>query len=154
MRLNVFLVLALLCLFEACSFKSGDGAGGGSGGSVATTSEIKIDPNGDSDGDGTKDGDELNRGSSPFVADIPELKVRFLQNYKIEVFYHPKNGDAVKDQKTFIIDTNVKDTNPEFKFRVGNVFARAGCTINGAYNCDVIACAIPAITSVVSHKMS
>lgn len=124
MKLNVFLVLALLCLFEACSFKSGDGAGGGSGGSVATTSDLKIDPNSDSDGDGIKDGEEIARGSNPFVADLPELKVKFLQNYKIEVFYHPKNGASVKDQKSFVIDTNVKDTNPDFKFRVGDVFAR------------------------------
>lgn len=124
MRLKVFLVLALLCLFEACAFKTGDGAGGGSGGNVATTSDLKIDPNNDSDGDGIKDGEEVARGSNPFVADLPELKVKFLQNYKIEVFYHPKNGDPIKDQKSFVIDTNIKDTNPDFKFRVGDVFAR------------------------------
>ncbi len=124
MKLKIILASALLCLFSACSFKSENGGGDGGGGMTATSNELKIDPNADSDGDSVLDGEEINRGRNPFVAELPDLKVRFLQNYKIEVTYHDKNADSVKDQKTIIINTDIKDTNPDFKFRVGNVFAR------------------------------
>jgi hypothetical protein len=120
---KTIIVLSLMVL-ASCSFKSSDQGGDGSGGATASTSDLKIDPNGDSDGDGIKDVEELSRGSNPFLADLPDLKVRFLQNYKIEVFYHPVSGDAVADQKIAVINTDVMDTNPDFKFRVGNVFAR------------------------------
>lgn len=116
-----FIFMAICLATVSCAFKSGDQSGG-SGSEIATTSGLKIDPNSDSDGDGTKDGDEVVRGSNPFVADLPDLKVRFLQNYKIEIFYHIKGNES--DQKSVVINTNVKDTNPDFKFRVGNVFAR------------------------------
>ncbi len=118
------LILMATCLaFASCSFQSGDHSGGQVG-FISKTTELRIDPNADSDGDGVKDQDELNQGRNPFVAELPDLKVRFLQNYKIEVFYHPLSGDPIKDQKSFVINTDVKDTNPDFKFRVGNVFAR------------------------------
>jgi hypothetical protein len=120
---KTIIVLSLLVL-ASCSFKSSDQGGDGSGGATASTSDLKIDPNGDSDGDGVKDVEEVRRGSNPFLADLPDLKVRFLQNYKIEIFYHPTSGDPVIDQKIAVINTDVKDTNPDFKFRVGNVFAR------------------------------
>jgi len=122
MKLKLFLAWIPLFLFGACAFKSEENKPASN--QVATATELKVDPNNDTDGDGVKDGEEISRGSNPFVADLPELKVKFLQNYKIEVFYHPKNGDSVKDQKSFVIDTNIKDTNPDFKFRVGDVFAR------------------------------
>ena len=126
MLLKNFLTWALLCLVltmaASCSFKSNQK----SQNAVATqTNELKIDPLGDSDGDGVKDGEEQAKGRNPFVADLPDLKVRFLQNYKIEVFYHKKGSTDLTDAKSFTIDTNVKDTNPDFKFRVGNVFARS-----------------------------
>jgi hypothetical protein len=125
MLLKNFLTWALLCLFTtisaSCSFKSDQKLQK----SISSeTSELKIDPLGDSDGDGVIDGEEQASGRNPFVADLPELKVRFLQNYKIEVFYHKRGSTDSKDVKSFIIDTNVKDTNPDFKYRVGNVFAR------------------------------
>jgi hypothetical protein len=118
------LLIVICCglALASCSLKSG----GDSGGGLASKSiaELKLDPNADSDGDGVKDVDEVAEGRNPFVAELPDLKVRFLQNYKIEVFYHPLMGDPIKDQKSFVINTEVKDTNPDFKFRVGNVFAR------------------------------
>ena len=118
------LLLVICCglTLASCSLKSGGDSGGGL--ASKSISEMKLDPNADSDGDGVKDVDEAAQGRNPFVAELPELKVMFLQNYKIEVFYHHKDSDPVKDQKSFVIDTNVKDTNPDFKFRVGNVFAR------------------------------
>jgi hypothetical protein len=131
MLLKNSLTWALLCLFTtiaaSCSFKSEQELPKASSDSVTGNAEMKIDPNADSDGDGVKDGEERASGRNPFVADLPELKVRFLQNYKIEVFYHHRLIDPVKDPssvKSFVIDTNVKDTNPDFKYRVGNVFAR------------------------------
>ena len=122
MKLKIIFASVSLCLFGACAFKSEDGSGGNT--PTKTVSELKIDPTADSDGDGVKDGDEIKLGRNPFVAELPDLKVRFLQNYKIEVLYHPSVGDPVKDQKSFVINTDIKDTNPDFKFRVGNVFAR------------------------------
>jgi hypothetical protein len=119
-----FIFVALSLALVSCSFKGKDQPSGTAGGSTSSTTELKIDPNGDSDGDRAKDLEEVNRGSNPFVADLPDLKVKFLQNYKIEVFYHAKSGDPVADQKSFTINTDVKDTNPDFKFRVGNIFAR------------------------------
>lgn len=125
MKLKTILVTALLCLFSACSFKSKDANEMSDGGTPpANNEELKINPNADSDGDGLKDGEEVTQGRNPFVADLPDLKVRFLQNYKIEVTYHDKDSDPLTGQKSFVIDTMVKDTNPDFKFRVGNVFAR------------------------------
>lgn len=126
MKLKNSLVWAMLCLFmtllfASCSFKSDEKLNPET---ISGARELKIDPNGDSDGDGVTDGIEVILGRNPFVAELPDLKVRFLQNYKIEVTYHPNVGDPIKDQKTFVINTDVKDTNPDFKFRVGNVFAR------------------------------
>ena len=125
MLLKNFLTWVLLCLFltlvASCSFKSDPNL---SKPLTSVTNDLKIDPLGDSDGDGIKDGEEQALGRNPFVADLPELKVRFLQNYKIEIFYHLVGSDPLKDQKSVEINTNVKDTNPDFKFRVGNVFAR------------------------------
>jgi len=125
MKLKLFLAWATLCLvlttFVSCSFTS-DGKLNSK--TISGINELKINPNADSDGDGVKDGEEAALGRNPFVAELPDLKVRFLQNYKIEVFYHPSAGDPIKDQKSFVINTDVKDTNPDFKFRVGNVFAR------------------------------
>ena len=122
MKLKIILASVSLFLFGACAFKSEDGSAGNT--PTKTVSELKIDPTADSDGDGVKDGEEIKLGRNPFVAELPDLKVRFLQNYKIEVLYHPSVGDPVKDQKSFVINTDIKDTNPDFKFRVGNVFAR------------------------------
>lgn len=120
-----FIFMAICLASVSCSFKGEAPAGGDTGGgATASTSELKIDPNGDSDNDGVKDGEELSRGSNPFVADLPELKVKFLQNYKIEVLYHQKDSDPIQNQKSFVINTDVKDTNPDFKFRVGDIFAR------------------------------
>jgi hypothetical protein len=119
------IALITTALLASCSFKS-DGNGDGSGGGYPATgsTNLEINPNGDSDGDGIKNADEVSRGSNPFIADLPELKNKFLQNYKIEVYYHAKGSDPTTDQKSYTINTDVKETNSDYKFRVGNVFAR------------------------------
>jgi hypothetical protein len=129
---KVWLLSVSLLAFVACSFKKGEELVGLP--INQKTEEIKINPkietevvkdiDSDSDGDKVLDRDEVALGRKPFVADLPELKVRFLQNYKIEVTYHKIGSDPENDKKSFVIDTNVKETNPDFKFRVGNVFAR------------------------------
>ena len=121
MNLKLLLISATLLTLCSCSFKS-DGPLNSNLSEISK--ELKIDPTGDSDGDVVKDTDEVSLGRNPFVAELPDLNIRFLQNYKIEVFYHAVDGDSVKDQKSFVINTSIKDTNPDFKFRVGNVFAR------------------------------
>lgn len=123
MKIKLIILSTFISSLCSCAFKSQpDDQKAPSG--VQASKELKIDPNGDTDGDGIKDTNEISRGSNPFVADIPDLKIRFLQNYKIEVFYHKKDADPLKDQKSIVINTDIKDTNPDFKFRVGNVFAR------------------------------
>lgn len=113
-------LITALMLSTACSFKSKDEAltATGGGGSV---SSMELDPTGDSDGDKVIDQDEVALGRSPFIADIPELKVNFLQNYKIEGSAK-KNGVEVAE--TFIIDTKVNSDNPDFQYRVGKLFIR------------------------------
>lgn len=120
MKLKNSLVWVLLCLvltmLASCSFTSDEKLNPKN---ILGANDLKIDPLGDSDGDRVKDAEEASLGRNPFVAELPDLKVRFLQNYKIEVFYHPSTGDPLKDQKSFVINTDVLDTNPDFKFRVG-----------------------------------
>lgn len=119
MKLKIILVMAFLCLFSACSLRDSVEELNNS-----SASTLDLDGNGDNDGDGIQNGIEISRGSNPLIADLPELKVNFLQNYKIEVFYHGQNEDAVKDQKSFVINTDIKDTNPDFLYRVGSLLAR------------------------------
>ncbi|MEA9358455.1 hypothetical protein SHI21_19620 [Bacteriovorax sp. PP10] len=119
-KLKVILAGASILFFGSCAFKNEDSASTTT--QTSTTVELKIDPNGDSDGDGVIDQEELNVGRNPFLADLPDLKVRFLQNYKIEISYHKIGSDKVV---SFVVDTKVNDTDPDYKFRVGKVFARS-----------------------------
>lgn len=119
MRLKILLVWAPLFLFGACSFKNANETSAIPTGSAT---ELRVDPNGDSDGDGVADQEEINLGRNPFVAELPELKTRFLQNYKIELSYHKVGSDKIE---SFVVDTKVNDTDPDYKFRVGKVFARS-----------------------------
>jgi hypothetical protein len=81
----------------------------------------------DTDGDGINDLEEKERGLNPFVADIPELRVRFLQNYAIKVNWHVKTPDGVDHPDSawdFTIDTRVGRNDPDFKYRVGEILVR------------------------------
>lgn len=81
----------------------------------------------DSDGDRLNDLEEKERGLNPFVADIPELRVRFLQNYSIKVNWHvrtPDGSDHPESAWDFTIDTRVGRNDPDFKYRVGEILVR------------------------------
>ncbi len=60
---------------------------------------------------------------------LPQLKVNFLQNYKIDVKYAGPNGD----EKNFNIDTKISHNDPDFEYRVGNLFIK-DITMDNAAN--------------------
>lgn len=119
MKLKMFLVGGALCFFGACSFKSKEMTDESKENAYAQELEIKA--NNDSDGDLMNDLDEKLNGRNPFIAEFPELKINFLQNYKIIINYSKKEEE---DIHLFIMDTKTKDTDPDYKFRVGEKFAR------------------------------
>lgn len=83
-------------------------------------SEIKVQENYDSDGDGVNDLDEEQKGRNPFIAEIPNLKIRFLQGYKISFSYKKEN----EEENHFEMIVNLKDSDADYRFRVGKSFAR------------------------------
>ncbi|HAZ12496.1 MAG: hypothetical protein A2X86_19760 [Bdellovibrionales bacterium GWA2_49_15] len=110
------LCLLLVLAVTACAFKSNnDGDGGAGGGGKTTSLSVGFDSNGDIDGDHVTNGEEIALGRNPHVAELPELSVSFLQNYKIEA----KDGD-----KSFILDTKVVQNDPNFRYRVGSLVMR------------------------------
>lgn len=117
---SLFITLALLA---SCSFKSSDKKKSSirlhADGSVVTK------PTDDSDGDKVLDGAEIERGTDPLVADIPNLQVRFFQNYEIE--YGSTSFDeesGIGSSSTGIISSHVNRNAPEFRYRVGDVMLR------------------------------
>ncbi|QDK42719.1 hypothetical protein DOM21_14920 [Bacteriovorax stolpii] len=125
MKLNTILAGLTMLFLGACSY--GGSGNQNNGGPVAKkeVQEMQIQENGDSDGDLISDSLEVAKGRNPFVADMPELKVRFLQSYRIDVPYKKKGEELTK---LFTFNTDNKDTDPDYKYRVGKVFAR-----NNAY---------------------
>ncbi|MAZ46924.1 MAG: hypothetical protein CME65_00080 [Halobacteriovoraceae bacterium] len=108
--MKALLVLLILLSFASCSFKSDDGGGDGSGGSnegesnQRETNENESNENSandrrviDLDSDLLKDRFEKENGLDPFIADIPIVKAKFLQNYSIKAVF--------EDESTFEIDT-------------------------------------------------
>jgi hypothetical protein len=121
----LFVILSLIA-FCSCSFKSPDEK---SNQAVSQYEQLKPEDLAkmDTDGDGINDLEEKERGLNPFVADIPELRVRFLQNYAIKVNWHAKTPDGVDHPDSawdFTIDTRVGRNDPDFKYRVGEVLVR------------------------------
>src|SRR5690606_18552547 len=111
-----YLLLAILMTNVACSFKSPDHD---KKAQSRTVDELKPEElkNIDSDGDMVNNYDEKMNGTDPFVADIPKVDVSFLQDYAIEVTF--------EDESTFKVDTTVARDNPNFKYRVGDLFLKA-----------------------------
>jgi hypothetical protein len=124
--MNYFLLL-LVFLIGACSFKSPEQEKKAA--ENRTYEEIKPEDLSkmDSDGDRLNDLAEKERGLNPFVADIPELRVRFLQNYSIKGKWHVKTPDGVDHPDSaweFVIDTRLGRNDPDFKYRVGELLVR------------------------------
>jgi hypothetical protein len=113
MKLTTILAWGFLLLFlGACSFSSDpQQTASGEGREIKP---ILLDPNLDDDGDMILNGEELKRGRNPLVAELPELKIRFLQNFKVL---------TADDQ--VLIDTQVGRDAPDFKYRVGELFLRS-----------------------------
>lgn len=123
MNLAALLTVATLM---SCSFKSPDKQGNNQS---RTYEEIKPADLSkmDTDGDHLNDLQEKERGLNPFVADIPELRVRFLQNYAIKVNWHVRTPDGQDHSDSawdFTIDTKVGQNDPDFKYRVGEILVR------------------------------
>ncbi len=118
--MKLFILLLITINLVSCSVKTD----GDVEQEEVTELEGKIDTislKHDSDGDLMNDEDEKNIGRNPLIADLPEIKVRFLQNYKISVSYKDL---TTGNEGLFEIDTKVGANNPDFKYRVGNVFLR------------------------------
>jgi hypothetical protein len=111
-----FVLLTFLIGVSACAFKSeemGPTSSNDPGGGGATVRVL--DPDGDMDGDGLTNKLETQLGRKHDVADLPDLQVSFLQNYKIT---------AKSDDKEFVLDTKHAQSSPDFRYRVGSLFVR------------------------------
>lgn len=111
-----------LTLLVSCGFSSSDEEGQKEQRSIDTLNVQRS--NQDSDGDLVNDQEEINKGRSPYVADIPKVKVNFLQNYNIKQTY--------EDQTIFEIDTRTAKDDPDFKYRVGELFLKENSINNAA----------------------
>ncbi len=114
MKKNILILLFMT--FVSCGFSSSEESG-----TSIQRNNLEFNKGNDFDGDLMTNEEELAIGRNPLIADIPDIRVRFLQNYKISVFYK-----SLEDEKegSFQIDTKIGSNNPDFKYRVGNVFLR------------------------------
>jgi hypothetical protein len=111
-----------LALSTACSFKSSKDD------NESTRSVNELKPSDlkkmDSDGDLISDYVEKERGLDPLVANFPKLSVNFLQDYSIKIQF--------EDESEFSIDTKIARDNPDFKYRIGELFLRENSHDNAA----------------------
>lgn len=122
----------ILSMLASCAFKSNDEeAPAGSNDVVRNTDEIRPgdDTNKDSDGDMVTDIEEAKVGRNPMVAELPDIRVRFIQNYEILGSFKNLKSDKVEK---FKIDTKVGHNDPDFKYRVGRIFIRDNALKNAA----------------------
>lgn len=117
-----YLLIMCLTLLASCGFNSSDEEGQKEQRSIDTLNAQRSSQ--DSDGDLVNDQEEINKGRSPYVADIPKVKVNFLQNYNIKQTY--------EDQTIFEIDTRTAKDDPDFKYRVGELFLKENSINNAA----------------------
>ena len=107
---KIFLAISVFLTLLACSIKPEKHKNAEE--VNANSSELKIDPNGDSDGDGLKDGDEVAVGRNPFVAEIPDLKLQFMKDFTLS---YDLEGNAYQ------IDSFRDIRSKNFEYRVGDI---------------------------------
>ncbi len=112
-----------LLLIASCSFQSKDGK---EEKKIQRHSSMSPDEmrKMDSDGDKIDDFSEQERGLDRYVANLPQMKVNFLQNYIIRLRY--------EDESVFEVDTGIRRSNPDFKYRVGELFLKENSVDNAA----------------------
>lgn len=116
-----FLVSAV-CSLMSCSVNNDESASVGTHeNKKSTKSQVDTNPNGDFDGDGISNANEKTLGRNPFVADLPVLKTRFLQNFFIEGSVIDSDGNSLP----FSMASSTSSNDPDFKYRVGKIFARS-----------------------------
>ena len=113
--MNLIFIFSFI-LLTSCGFSSGDGSGGG-----INRENVQLQAGEDQDGDLIPNEVERSQGSDPKVADIPKLRIRFLQNYSLTG--KAKNLETGEVEE-FLIDTKTGRDDPDFKYRVGEVFVR------------------------------
>lgn len=121
--MNYFFIL-LFIVITSCSFNS-DEAQTESGSQQLSDYENLTDADlkeMDTSGDFISDYDKLQMGLDPFMADLPSLRLRFLQNFKITVSWELKEDPSKSG--SFEIDTRVGRDDPNFKYRVGDILVR------------------------------
>lgn len=120
--MKYLLTIVVFALFVSCGFSpSKEDQNSGSKKTEALNHEVeKLD----SDGDFVTDKEEIERGRNAFVADVPKVKVNFLQNYNIQISYN--------DNSLFEIDTLTAKDDPEFKYRIGALFLKENSLNNAA----------------------
>ena len=113
-----FLLFCFICSLVSCSYqKPEDDSKKNSQYEQISNEELSQM---DTDGDRINDLVEKERGLHPFVANIPELKVNFLQNYSIKGKW--KGSDNKISE--FTIDTRTGRNDPEFRYRIGEILVR------------------------------
>lgn len=101
------LFLFSIFFFWSCSFSSNDSESTKKNSNLRTLESALSDK--DSDGDLVSDKDELERGTDPYISNIPNISFSFLQNYSIQI---ERNGENVLD-----ISRNIERDDPRFKFK-------------------------------------
>lgn len=119
--MKLFIPILLLTILTSCGFSSSDDENTEKQTTRVDPFKPSTAPKEDFDGDLITNQEELNMGRNPYIADLPDTRVRFLQNYKIEVIY--KNIET-QEEGSFSIDTKLGANDPTFKYRVGNVYLR------------------------------
>lgn len=119
--MKYYLQITLALLLTSCGFYPSENSKSKSKDKNGKPTVQTIQANDDSDGDLIRDKEEVSLGRNPLVADIPELRIRFIQNYKIHVLV--KNLLTERNEE-FTIDTKVGRDDPDFKYRVGDIFIR------------------------------
>ncbi len=116
-----YILIAALLIPAACSFKSPEKK---ENHEVSKYEEIKPEDLAkmDTDGDRINDLEEKERGLNPLVANIPELRTRFIQDFEIFLKIHPPGRP--NDGWVTSIDSKTGRRDPNFQYRVGEILVR------------------------------